>query len=176
MYLSYDLLGSDAAQRADYLSTIRNMSKMLEDKIPEIVQNNKKFIYVKSVTGVVNSEFSRYLRKRAPYMYTNKGSWQETFAVMLSFSELVPDIVFTARRIRCIWYILKHSEVVSYQDIGFEEGKLIIGKDRFSNRNANMEAVYKLIQAYAEKYGESRVKYQDELDASATQCIEQADL
>ncbi len=162
-YLSYDLLGGDAQQRADYLTRLQAMVKHLENRKPEIVGNgSEKYLFIREKGNGQNTDFFKFFQKHRVEWYQNRReNRQDTFAVMQSSSFTVPDIAFTSSGIRVIWFVngwMKDSDIVKYEDVRLQDNKLIIGKDKFWNKNANMDKLFELIQDYAEKYGETKMQ------------------
>lgn len=157
IYFSSELLGGDAFETSELISVARKMAKHIDDNIQTIIPESKKqkvFIYTKW-NKILKGNFKEYFKKGRKKYYSNKDLRNKIIAVLVNDSLGIGniDLIFTTDGLFCDKAFTSFSDspaIIEYSQIQLDNNKLIIGTENYKNKEANIGALYDLIQELAE--------------------------
>ena len=156
VFFTSDLFGGEAFEKAEKVKRAQIMAKIIEDKIPLLMDKDVKNTNIYTRWNPLTKEdFNSYFTKgRRKYFIKNKEVRMATIAVIKDTSFSKTDLIFTINGLfldKAFTHFSDHPEVTAYNQVEYREGKIHLGKEQYSNKEIEMRALYDLIQQLLEK-------------------------
>ena len=162
IYLSADILGGAAFEKAEESRLVKEMAKCINDKILSAIEGDKEKVYPVLKFGAGKQLFkSQFKSKKYIHAYR-----PILVGAIVDKNIGRNGLVFTARGLfveEAFTGLQNNPEIVEYSSITCEDGFLSIGNKKYKNKNLNLSALYGIIQELSAMVKE-HAKYENEDD------------
>lgn len=145
IYLSSEILGGAAFEKAEESKLVKNMAKYINEKIAPVILGNKEDVYVVLKFGIGKQRYKDFFQKKK-YVSTYRSVLVGAI-VDKSFGK--SNLIFTSRGIileEMFTGLTICPAEIKYADITCDNGGLNLGGKIYKNKNLNIELLYEIIQ------------------------------
>lgn len=145
IYLSSELLGGAAFEKAEESKLIKEMAKSISGKIQQAIMESKENVYPVLKFGIGKEKFTNLFKEKKYYRD------YRSFIVggLFEKSKARNELVFTTKGLMYITsgaFWARKPAIVEYDKIKIEDNALDINGNKYKNKSLNLKVVFDIIQ------------------------------